>query len=328
MTTSPASSLGWMTSTEPPKEPDRHYTVLLVPEGGKGQIWQRSVSLKRVRRWIAGGGAGISLLLLGAVLQVATASRVFDHDELVGENLALRSRLDAMEGQLAELEPMIDRVKGYDEQLRDLANKQVLPGFGALSEAEWQERKAWLDGMVPDFSPNEPVGAGIDVHSAATEARLAELAVLVRSIDLTAIDSNLARLETVADVLPQVWPVEGTLTSPFGYRISPYGRRQWRFHGGIDLAAPWGTPIYSTNDGFVTFGGWDSGHGLMVEVDHGNGVLSRYCHASRLYVTDGDTVLAGDTIALVGSTGISTGPHLHYELVMDGERVDPLGYLP
>jgi len=311
-------------------EGDRRYTVLLVEEGGRGGVWQRSVSLRRVRRWLAGLSAGVSLLVVAAIVQVATASRVFDHDELVGENLALRARLETMEGTMAELEPLLDRVRGYDEQLKDLAARQALPGFGALDADEWAARQAWMDGVVPELDDDElaPVGAGADVRAALAAARLSELARDARAIDFDELARNLERLQSVRDVLPQQWPVIGVLTSPFGYRISPYGRRVWRFHGGIDLAAPYGTPIWSTNDGIVSFAGWDSGHGLMVEVDHGEGVSSRYCHASRLYVTPGDSVYAGDLLAQVGSTGISTGPHLHYELFIDGERVDPLAYLP
>jgi murein DD-endopeptidase MepM/ murein hydrolase activator NlpD len=128
--------------------------------------------------------------------------------------------------------------------------------------------------------------------------------------------------------LPQIWPVEGVLTSRFGWRISPYGDHSWKFHKGVDLGVPYGTPILDTADGVVVFSGWDAGHGNMVVVDHGEGVATRYCHASSLLVAVGDEVYTGDLLALAGSTGVSTGPHLHYELWIDGEPVDPLPYLP
>lgn len=303
--------------------------MLLVQEGGQGEVWQRSLSLRTVRRWLAGALTGVGVLVAAGILQIATASRVLDHDTLVGENLALRARLDTMEKELADLEPLIDRVRGYDEQLRDLSGRQALPGFGGLDPEEWEARQAWLDGVVPDLPVEPPpLGEGIDVRAALVEGRLSELVRTTRGIGFDELQQNLDRLQGVAEVLPQLWPVHGVLTSPFGYRISPYGRRVWKFHGGIDIGVPYGTPIQSTNDGLVSFAGWDSGHGLMVEVDHGGGVSSRYCHASRLYVTEGDSVVAGDVLALAGSTGISTGPHLHYELLMDGEKVDPLAYLP
>ncbi|WP_425918939.1 M23 family metallopeptidase [Acinetobacter sp. TSRC1-2] len=98
-------------------------------------------------------------------------------------------------------------------------------------------------------------------------------------------------------------------------------------HSGLDLAAPSGTPIYATGPGIVTKSGWGTGYGQYVEINHGNGYLTRYAHASRLIARVGDRVKAGEHIANVGSTGRSTGPHLHYEVVKDGERKNPSTYL-
>ena len=98
-------------------------------------------------------------------------------------------------------------------------------------------------------------------------------------------------------------------------------------HSGLDLAAPTGTPIYATGPGIVTKSGWGTGYGQYVEINHGNGYLTRYAHASRLIVSVGDRVNAGDHIANVGCTGRCTGPHLHYEVVKDGQRKNPSSYL-
>ena len=100
-----------------------------------------------------------------------------------------------------------------------------------------------------------------------------------------------------------------------------------RHHSGVDLAAPSGTPIYSTGSGVVTKSGWGSGYGQYVEIDHGNGYITRYAHASRLMVNAGDRVNAGEHIANVGCTGRCTGPHLHFEVVKDGQRKNPSTYL-
>ncbi len=98
-------------------------------------------------------------------------------------------------------------------------------------------------------------------------------------------------------------------------------------HSGLDLAAPNGTPIYATGPGVVTKSGWGTGYGQYVEINHGNGYLTRYAHASRLLVNVGERVSAGDHIANVGCTGRCTGPHLHYEVVKDGQRKNPSTYL-
>ncbi|MDR7401909.1 MAG: peptidoglycan DD-metalloendopeptidase family protein [Armatimonadota bacterium] len=117
-----------------------------------------------------------------------------------------------------------------------------------------------------------------------------------------------------------LWPARGSLRSRFGWRWQ-------RHHDGIDIAAPYGTPIYAAKAGRVVFAGWYYGYGRTVILDHGNGVTTLYGHASRLLVRVGDQVDAGQPIALVGSTGYSTGPHLHFEIRVRGRPLDPLKYL-
>ena len=99
-------------------------------------------------------------------------------------------------------------------------------------------------------------------------------------------------------------------------------------HAGIDIAAPRGTPIYAVSPGVVDAARYNSGYGRIVVLDHGFGIKTRYAHNSSLLVSKGDLVEAGQLIATVGSTGQSTGPHLHFELLIDGKAVDPLDYLP
>ena len=116
------------------------------------------------------------------------------------------------------------------------------------------------------------------------------------------------------------WPSRGTLTSRFGWRYR-------RHHNGIDVAAPWGTPIHAARDGMVVFAGWFSGYGQVVFVAHGDGVVTVYGHASKLLVNVGDQVKQGQVIANVGCTGACTGVHLHFEVRVDDRPVDPLKFL-
>ena len=127
--------------------------------------------------------------------------------------------------------------------------------------------------------------------------------------------------------VPSRMPLNGSqLTSGFGMRDHPVlgGRRQ---HQGIDLAAPSGTPVYATADGIVSRADWYSSYGLYISVEHGAAMQTRYAHLSRLAVAAGDTVKKGDLIGYVGSTGRSTGPHLHYEVRVDGLAVNPIPYM-
>lgn len=116
-------------------------------------------------------------------------------------------------------------------------------------------------------------------------------------------------------------PVEGFFVS------SPFGHRWGRLHTGIDLALAQGNSIYAADGGTVIFSGYGGGYGNMVKIDHGNGMQTNYAHCSQLLVSQGQQVERGETIALVGSTGNSTGPHLHFEVVIDGRCVDPASYL-
>ncbi len=294
---------------------------------------QISVPLRHVRAALTGAGTVVTVLVLAAVTQFATLPRVLSHDALVGENLTLRARLDHAEGQLEEVAGLVQRVRVYDEHLRSLDARNSIPGFGPLDGQEQAARTAWIDGTARlDAADEVPSSLRPDERGALLAARAdalaAELEGLVPVLD--GLGSRLDALEAVRGVLPVMWPVEldaGVITSNWGWRHSPFGR-EWKFHAGIDIGADYGTPILATNDGLVVYAGWENGYGLMVDVDHGGGVLTRYGHAARLLVEPGDAVTAGDVIALVGSTGRSTGPHLHYELRFDGESVEPLEYLP
>jgi len=126
---------------------------------------------------------------------------------------------------------------------------------------------------------------------------------------------------------PNVWPVMGRITSEYGSRKHPISGRN-HVHQGIDIAVPTGTPVKATADGRVVHAGPDGGYGLVVVIDHGYGHRTLYAHNSKVLVGPGDVVRRGDTIALAGSTGVSTGPHVHYEVHVDGEPVNPRAYLP
>lgn len=127
--------------------------------------------------------------------------------------------------------------------------------------------------------------------------------------------------------VPSLTPVNGArMTSGFGMRIHPV-RGGRRMHKGVDLAAPTGTPVYATADGIVGLARWGRGYGLYIKIDHGAELETRYAHLSRLAVAAGDRVEKGEVIGYVGSTGWSTGPHLHYEVRVDGVAVNPIHYM-
>lgn len=131
------------------------------------------------------------------------------------------------------------------------------------------------------------------------------------------------KIQIGSDILAVEPVANARVSSPYGYRT--LGGRE--FHPGIDLAVPYGSPIYATGTGVVVYSGWKNGYGNFIEIDHGNGYVTRYGHASRLLVSVGEHVNKNQEIALVGCTGRCTGPHVHYEVLYHGKRQNPATYL-
>ncbi|HSJ78970.1 MAG TPA: M23 family metallopeptidase, partial [Erythrobacter sp.] len=139
--------------------------------------------------------------------------------------------------------------------------------------------------------------------------------------------ARMAVLERALDGIPQVVPASvENITSGFGYRRDPFNGRG-AMHAGIDFKGAMGSPIYAAAEGRVTFAGWKSGYGQAIEITHGNGMLTRYAHLSRIGVKVGQPVDAGATIGGLGNSGRSTGPHLHFEVRINDRAVNPRPFL-
>lgn len=171
-------------------------------------------------------------------------------------------------------------------------------------------RKKVLDAM------DEPKNDGsIDIDEL-------KLQVAESLASISEIREFMAKERDVYRATPQGVPVDGQLSSGFGMRVHPrYGSK--KFHSGIDLSAPRGTPIHATADGIISFSGWSKGNGNIVVIEHGHGFSTVYAHNTKNLIKVGQTVKRGQKIATIGSTGVSTGPHVHYEVWKNGERVNP-----
>ena len=140
------------------------------------------------------------------------------------------------------------------------------------------------------------------------------------------LDQYLLDKKSVISSTPTILPAVGWITSFFGQRISPYAGKL-KMHEGLDVGAPYGTPIVAPADGLITYSGVKAGFGMFVQIDHGYGIETLYAHSQKLHVKKGEKVKRGQLIAKVGSTGYSTGPHLHYEVRVNGIAVDPLYFV-
>ena len=148
--------------------------------------------------------------------------------------------------------------------------------------------------------------------------------------DESAIERRLRQIEAESNsrFLPTIWAHLGKINNEFGFRRNPFGGRSYEFHSGMDIDGDKGDMVVAPANGTVSKAGWQGGYGYLIEIDHGNGLTTRYGHLSKLGVKEGDSVQRGQLIALIGSTGRSTGPHLHYELRLDEKAINPRRFLP
>ena len=235
-------------------------------------------------------------------------------------------------------EPMLDTLGDAWSQM--LGREEAKPSGAAGENALYAAQAAWLSG----FGRQEGTGTlGLKIDPQATPAVAATPAPqpevtpeptptpepAVEHVDYTgpALPDNTSMDKYRLDVGETVSPVMGVLTSPFGWREHPVDGEE-KFHNGVDLAVNTGTQVKAFADGVVDYIGDDPDqYGLYLQISHANGVKSFYAHCSQLLVSQGQTVKAGDTVALSGDTGNTTGPHLHLELRFNGVRINPIYYI-
>src|SRR3989338_3435669 len=307
------------------------YSVIVVPKGGS-----------RVRRFFVSKERILATLsvALGLVLFTATISLGLVHyrkEFLATEDFRNRGRQYEKErlrvlARLGELEDVVNQNEELAVKLETIVgvntgtSKGVQVGVGGdVKELPRQNLK--LASLYPNTFRNSP-----DVFD-ETALKTFDL----KTIDLTEEAKDVGkRLKEVYHFnpdapyfwtsIPTVWPLRGWVTSDFGLRRSPLsGGRQ--LHEGVDIASPYGTPVTATGDGVVTFAGRQGGLGNKIIVDHGYGLATVYGHNSEILVKEGDKVQRGTILAKVGSTGRSTGPHVHYEVLVNGVPVDPLRFI-
>lgn len=233
----------------------------------------------------------------------------------VGE---LAGRLYRLESEAVQLAKRVGALKDYEKR-----------GKGAVAKSDALSAKSTPGQggpMIPPVGSSQAhphvMADSVDDSLSALESDLQRLEHTLTSIDQIALQRNLSYM-----AFPSRVPVfDSRIGSRFGNRSDPFNHRL-AFHSGLDFPAPIGTPIRASAGGRVVFAGWRSDYGNQVQIDHGNGLLTRYSHASKLTVSVGDVVTPGQVVAMVGSTGRSTGPHLHFEVLKDGEFVDPESYL-
>jgi murein DD-endopeptidase MepM/ murein hydrolase activator NlpD len=280
---------------------DERFYAFIVSTTSRSRSYVRRVSIHK--RWVKASALVFTLLFCAAAYGVYGLTREAVHLRIEEENNRLRLENERQRQKLRKLENRVDAIEDASRRLSEISGVQTEQGEEGTS-------------------PHGAGGPALELDPVAVERLESRAARL--EIDLRLYEAALRERARV----PSIWPVEGESTDSFGVRGNPFGGGGAEFHPGQDIAAPRGTPVLAPAEGRVVEAGWKSGYGQTVVIDHGNGLTTRYGHLSRIEVTAGQEIKRGDQLGQVGSTGRSTGPHLHYEVRVGELPVSPRHYLP
>jgi murein DD-endopeptidase MepM/ murein hydrolase activator NlpD len=273
---------------------DRFYAFIIAHTSRSRARVQRIRVEKKVVTTFIGAvivlALGLGYGLYGLTQQAAHLRTEFENQRLRAEN----------EKQRIELEKLNSRVEKVEDTSRRLAEKSGVVDYGSIP------------------------GSG------GPALPLDEMGLATLTAKMSRLEEDMRAYEAVLrerGYTPTIWPVNGKLEGGFGGRRNPFGGSGYEFHSGQDIEAAWGAPVVAGASGRVTFVGWQNGYGQLVVVDHGGGLTTRYGHLSHIDVEANQTVSRGQLVGKVGSTGRSTGPHLHYEVRINDQAVNPMQYL-
>jgi murein DD-endopeptidase MepM/ murein hydrolase activator NlpD len=246
--------------------------------------------------------------------------KAFELARLHQETETQKSQIQFFSGRIEDLERQLSKLKDFDKKIRIIANLEKgqettsLMGVGGPSPSDIREKlKSGKDekGLIQQMRT--------DVERLQSEA-------ISREESLSELEKLLHTKKEMLTHTPSVWPVMGWVTSGFGFRTNPFtGLTQ--MHEGLDISNRVGTPVVATAEGIISDTGNDWVHGKILVISHGFGMTTRYSHLSKVMVRVGQKVKRGDKVAEVGTTGRTTGPHLHYEVRLNGIPVNPMRYI-
>lgn len=296
----------------------RRYT-LLIADRQSGAVRRLTISLRPTLAVVAAIFALPVLIGLGA--RWSASARLTD---LENTNAALHLENTSYRAATGELAEQISTLQTAVDQLGERA--AVDPNASRAMEKLPATIKSRAMGGMPGMSSASR--AALSPMLGGTDAALGVLSELLGVLGsrLDSVRDGVERRHALASATPSVWPVAGWLTSSFGNRRDPITRGA-DFHPGLDISADYGQPVLATGDAAVASAGPNGAYGNMVILDHGFGIVTKYGHLSRFAVRGGQQVTRGEVIGYVGSTGRSTGAHLHYEIWMNGRLTDPMTLL-
>jgi murein DD-endopeptidase MepM/ murein hydrolase activator NlpD len=294
------------------------YTLIVIPDHDS------PVSRYNIPTSLLVQVGAVAMLLCGLVVAasvhyLAVARDAAENRMLREENLSLRGQVKMIRERVDHIGSTLDRVKRFDQRLRELTlmpdAKRGLP-MGPISPPEAQAR----------FTPPSARASSESPRVLVSRLDNLSVAVALQEQSIQELTDYLEDQKSLLATVPSVWPARGWITSDFGQRLDPYTADP-EMHTGLDIAAEPGKPIYAPSDGTVVFAGLEGNYGKVITLDHGFGIKTRYGHLSQILVKPGDRVRRGEQVGSVGNTGRSTGPHLHYEVRVNGIPQNPRKFL-
>jgi Membrane proteins related to metalloendopeptidases len=276
------------------------------------------------RGWmLLGIGLCLAMLVLGNLVLLKTylGSGSLERSLSLTEKSATeqKSQLLNLSQKLVTLQKDVTRIRDFDSKLRVMINLEQENGLNVASRGGPSQDLA--KGYLPLYR-QELLARKMNefLRQLSVEARLEE-------VHQQEIIQRMRANRDVLDATPSVWPAGGWITSTFGWRVSPFTTKR-EFHKGLDISAPSGTPIYAPARGVVAYIERDASYGLVIDINHGTGLQTRYAHLQRVAaIKQGQVIQRGEVIAYIGDSGRSTGPHLHYEVRIGGVPVNPMRYI-
>ena len=295
------------------------FTLIVVPD--------RHAEVKRFRLRKAWLFQAAAVLLLIAAVSVGLTAHYFsvvtdarENPALREENLKLKSELGVIREQLEHVSATLDRVERFDQKLRAislLSDPQRNLAMGPVEQPPMVNSEN--NQFVRSKGNESPAALAQKLDKISAEATRQEQS-------LQELQAYFQDQKSLLASVPSVWPVRGWVTSDFGSRLDPYTSERV-MHAGLDIAGPHGKEVLAPSDGTVVFAGLEGGYGNVLVIDHGYGFKTRYGHLASIKVKPGEKVKRGQIIAGLGNTGRSTGPHLHYEVRVNGIAENPRKYI-
>ncbi len=329
---------------------DKFITIMVIPDR-KNKAFKLVISSGHLKL-VAALSAIVLIVISGVFVDyVGLLSQSIENKRLRAQNGELRSQFEVVQSKMGTIETTLERLKALTTKLKLITavndpDRGLNLAMGPQSREDMMEEVGENPGSTDDRMPSslsdEPVfktkslpDLTANILAEEQDRDYAKLSIRLervvkqsqlREVGMVEMMDFLKDREDILASTPFGKPTSGWITSGFGIRVSPTSGKP-HMHEGLDIAAAPGSPVYAPADGVVKFAGYDPGYGKVIMIEHGYGVETRYGHNSQLKVVAGQHIKRGELISQVGSTGRSTGPHLHYEVLHNGAPINPENYI-